>query len=546
MSYQPNKAAYRTWLKGRSRELLTLQDEQPPIWNMLISVVIAAEGDWSEAELQATLQSLRDQIWHNLEVVVLAGNHELRSRLDGEIESFLHLRGLTIETGRGLGDLFRSGPAASGLRGDYVLIVAPGSTFDETAFSALNRAVVEGGGQDTPDLVLFDHEYAGLDGDEDYPVFLPGFDAEFLTALDYIAGAALIRSSLLEGLANAAPVTSVRDVLLAAANADPALRIAHVKDILMRLPGMPIAPQPLGSLDKAAGSKALAQPKVASIAVIIPNRNQAGLLAQCVGSMLPNPLVKELVIVDNASDSQDTLDLYERLKRDHGAKIVGANQPFNFSRMINLGAAAASADMLLLLNNDIEFKNTDTLAEARAAALRPEVGIVGTKLLYPDGTVQHAGVLLDYHPREHAVRAMHVGRGAERSSPGYLGQYGHARQLQAVTGAFMMLRREVFDEVGGFDEVALPVEFNDIDFCLRVGNAGYKIVCLPLDGVFHHESASRGKADTVPVRQMRMAAKALMERRWLSKFQNDPYNHPIARLGEKAEVQFNFTGTFIE
>lgn len=545
MLYQPNEAAYRTWLEDRSRHLLTLQRLHPPIWNMLISVVIAAEGDWAEADLEATLQSLRDQSWHNLEVAIFAGDCGLSGRVSGEVWPFSHLRGLTIETGQGGGDFFRSGPATCGLRGDYVLVVTPGSVFEVAAFSALNRAVVETGGQGKPDLVIFDHEYTGQDGRETYPVFLPGFDAELLGVLDYIGEAVLIRSALLDSLARTTPLTSVRDVVLAAASAYATLRTAHIKDILMRVPGMPMSAMSLNSDGKAAEPKIPAAPKVASIAVIIPNRNKAELLAQCIASMLPDPLVKELIIVDNASDSQDTRDLYDMLKRDHGAMIVEANQPFNFSRMINLGVEAASADMLLLLNNDIEFKKPGALAQACAVALRPEVGIVGTKLLYPDYTIQHAGILLDYHPHEHAPRAMHIGRGAEKSSTGYLGQYGHARHLQAVTGAFMMLRREVFDEVGGFDEVALPVEFNDIDFCLRAGEAGYKILCLPLDGVFHHESASRGKADTVPVRRMRMAAQAMMARRWLPKFQYDPYNHPIAQLGEKAEVQFNFTGTFI-
>lgn len=572
MLYQPNEAAYRTWLEDRSRQLLTLQSLHPPIWNLLISVVIAAEGDWTDADLAATLQSLRGQNWHNLEVTVFAGARTGSGSVSGDVGgddgSFSHLRGLTVEKGRGIGDLFRAGPAACGLRGDYVLVVPPGSVFEVAAFSALNRAVVETAGPGRPDLVLFDHEYTGQEntgreytGQEyiagaargTYPVFLPGFDAELLAALDYIGPAVLIRAALFDRLARTTSLASVRDVVLAAAHAElplhTTLHTGHVRDVLMRLPGLPMSAMPANSDPTAAAAKIAAKiaavPKSASIAVIIPNRNKPELLAQCVASMLPDPLVKQLIIVDNASDSQDTRDLYEQLKRDHRATIVAANQPFNFSRMINLGVAAASADVLLLLNNDIEFKKPGALAQACAAALRSEVGIVGTKLLYPDYTIQHAGILLDYHPYEHAVRAMHIGRGAENTSAGYLGQYGQARAFQAVTGAFMMLRRQVFDQVGGFDEVALPVEFNDIDFCLRVGAAGYKILCLPLDRVFHHESASRGKADTIPVRQMRIAAQALMARRWLPQFQSDPYNHPIARLGEKAEVQFNFTGTFI-
>lgn len=536
MDYLPNESAYRNWRAQRCKHLENLQNSQPPAWNILVSVVVSAKGPNSASELDVTLQSLLEQNWNNVEVSIFLGGQN--SAVDKE--PFSHLRGLVVCQGQEIGDLFRYGPKKFGLRGDYVLVVNSGTVFDISAFSALNRVVVERVARSKPDIVLFDYEYSSGNGQIVYPAFLPGFDPDFLENEDYIGNAALIRADLFDVLAKSATLTCVRDVLLAATKEARKLNVDHVQEILMRVRRNNVTPK-----KKSIASKVSAIPKTSGVAVIIPSRNKSQLLRQCVKSMMPSKLVKELIIVDNASDDPETLDLYKMLERDHGARIVEMNQPFNFSRMINLGVELSRSDVLLLLNNDIEFKKSDVLMESYEAALRPDVGIVGSKLLYPDLTIQHFGVLLEYYPNEYLIRAMHVGRGAESRSLGYLGQYAHARNFQAVTGAFMMLRREVFDKAGGFDELALPVEYNDIDFCLRVGEAGYKILCLPLQGVIHHESASRGKIDTDQVLKMRFAAQALMARRWLSKFRNDPYNHPIARLGEKAEVRFNFTGAFI-
>src|SRR5579871_1399647 len=152
------------------------------------------------------------------------------------------------------------------------------------------------------------------------------------------------------------------------------------------------------------------------------------------------------------------------------------DQPFNFSRMVNLGVAATRAELVVLLNNDVRFSAPGQIEQLLAGAMRPEVGVVGCRLLYPDGTTQHAGMLLRSGKNGAArIRAAHVYRGAARQAAGYLHQLETTRNWQAVTGAVMAMRREVFDRVGGFDEVALPVEFNDVDFCLRVRESGLRV-----------------------------------------------------------------------
>src|SRR4029077_18183612 len=157
----------------------------------------------------------------------------------------------------------------------------------------------------------------------------------------------------------------------------------------------------------------------------------------------PNRFRPELVIVDNGSDEPAVDTVYGDLRARHGARIVSMNQPFNFSSMVNLGVAATSAEVVLLLNNDVEVTAPGLLEQMLASALRPEVGVVGSRLLYPDGTVQHAGMLLRPDPADaDRVRAQHVLRGAPRTADGYLYRLRTVRNYQSVTGALMATRRE--------------------------------------------------------------------------------------------------------
>jgi GT2 family glycosyltransferase len=207
--------------------------------------------------------------------------------------------------------------------------------------------------------------------------------------------------------------------------------------------------------------------------------------------------------------------------------------------MVNLGVAASTAEAFLLLNNDVRITAPGLLEQILAHALRPEVGVVGTKLLYGDGTVQHAGILLqEGHAGVQTMLPLHVLRGATRHDPGYLNALSSVRNYQAVTGALMASRRIVFLQVGGFDEVHLPVEFNDVDYCLRVRQAGYRVLCLPLDGIFHFESSTRGSELSPEVARMRQAAMACMAARWREEFRHDPYRNPWVELGDVPQARF--------
>jgi GT2 family glycosyltransferase len=382
--------------------------------------------------------------------------------------------------------------------------------------------------------VLCDHDRVIGSDEYDDPSFTPGWDPDLIQSVDYIDTAFLASRSLVQRHRNlSTSCSSLHDWLKSVAVHERDLVTQHLSESVVHLPQRDVTPPPA-----ARSSRTLVA--APDVAVIVPNRNRPDLLKQCLKFMdFENGFKSELIIVDNASDDPSLSEIYVELKARHGAKIVNMNQKFNFARMVNLGVAAARAETFMLLNNDVEITAPGLVEQLLAHALRPEVGVVGTKLLNGDGTVQHGGMLLEEGPAGvQTMLARHVLRGAARDDPGYLGALSCVRNYQAVTGALMAGRRDVFLEVGGFDEVHLPVEFNDVDYCLRVRRAGYRVVCLPLDGIFHIESSTRGSELSPEIVCMRQAAMAIMAERWREAFRNDPYRNRWGKLGDVPHVRF--------
>lgn len=260
------------------------------------------------------------------------------------------------------------------------------------------------------------------------------------------------------------------------------------------------------------------------VSVIVPTRDRAELLAQCAEGVLEQtdyaPL--ELLIVDNGSVEPETHALFERLKADPRVRILEAPGPFNFSALNNRAVAEARGEILLLLNNDISMIRPDWLAEMVAHAVRPNVGAVGARLLFPDGRVQHAGVAVGLGGVAGHVGYLHPGE-----NHGYYLHLGTTRNVSAVTAACLAMRKSVFEEVGGLDEKDLKVAFNDVDLCLKVRKAGYDIVYTPHAELYHHESASRGQ-DLDPEARARFDGEvAVMRRRWGETLDHDPFYGPI-------------------
>lgn len=262
------------------------------------------------------------------------------------------------------------------------------------------------------------------------------------------------------------------------------------------------------------------------VSLLIPTRDKVDLLRQCVDSILrktdyPN---YEIVILDNGSREPQTLAYLAKAVEDQRIRVVGYDKPFNYSALNNFGAGQARGEVLGLLNNDVEVIGGRWLTEMVSHALRPEIGVVGAMLYYPNDTIQHAGVFLGI-----GGVAGHAYVGQPRGYPGDKHRAGLAQSLSAVTAACALIRRSVFEEVGGLDE-GLQVAFNDVDMCLRVRERGYRNLWTPFAELYHHESASRGYENTPEKIARFKREEAFMKQRWGEALQRDPYYNPNLTL----------------
>ncbi len=261
-------------------------------------------------------------------------------------------------------------------------------------------------------------------------------------------------------------------------------------------------------------------------AIIIPTRDRLDLLAPCLASLAAaareatTPI--EILVVDNQSAASETHDFL----RDHSVmgefRLIRHDGAFNWALMNNMAAEQAGADVLVFLNNDTVVLTPDWCDALCANAMRPDVGAVGARLLYEDGTIQHAGVVMS----EWHGLTVHEGMGAAGSDPGYLDRHRLVREVSAVTGACLATRASLFREVGGFDALAFPVEGNDTDYCLRLRSQGYRILYDPHATLYHLESKSRGYNDSEAKRRSADQAGEILQRRWAQRFASDPFYNP--------------------
>jgi glycosyltransferase involved in cell wall biosynthesis len=263
------------------------------------------------------------------------------------------------------------------------------------------------------------------------------------------------------------------------------------------------------------------------VSLIIPTRNGLALVRQCVESILSNTDYPdyEIIVVDNGSDDPDVLNYFKVLDANPLVRILRDDRPFNFSALNNAAVAEARGELVCLLNNDIEVINAEWLREMVSLALQSGVGAVGARLWYPNDTLQHGGVILGV-----GGVASHSHKQMPRGQYGYFGRACLIQSFSAVTAACLVIRKTVYQQVGGMNETDLPVAFNDVDFCLRLREAGYRNVWTPYAELYHHESATRGN-DDAPEKRERFAREiAYMHGRWGALLLNDPAYSPNLTL----------------
>ncbi len=265
------------------------------------------------------------------------------------------------------------------------------------------------------------------------------------------------------------------------------------------------------------------------VSILIPNKDQRQTLETCIRSIREKTTYKnyEILIIENNSEEKTTFDFYRQLSADPKIRLLRWKKEFNYSAINNSGARKAKGEYLLFLNNDIEVQSPDWIEQLLANCQRPEVGICGSKLYYPDHTIQHAGVIVGL-----GGIAGHAFLNMPGSRSGYLHKASIQLNTSAVTAACMMMKKELFDSLGGFEE-KLSVAFNDVDLCLRTVQAGKLIVYNPHVEMIHYESKSRGAEDS-PEKVRRFQSEIeFMRSRWIDFLKKgDPMYNPNLTLSK--------------
>lgn len=263
------------------------------------------------------------------------------------------------------------------------------------------------------------------------------------------------------------------------------------------------------------------------VSLIIPTRNSLDLVKQCIESIFAKTTYKnyEILIVDNNSDDPKTLEYFASLAGDNRIRVLRDESPFNYSALNNSAVLQARGEYVGLLNNDTEVISPGWLDEIMGLAIQPGVGAVGARLWYPNDTLQHGGVITGI-----GGVAGHSHKHLHKFDTGFFNRAQLIQTLSAVTAACLVINKSIYQEVGGLDETNLRVAFNDVDFCLRVCEAGYRNVWTPYAELYHHESATRGYEDT-PEKKMRFTGEILyMKKRWGELLMSDPAYSPNLTL----------------
>jgi len=261
------------------------------------------------------------------------------------------------------------------------------------------------------------------------------------------------------------------------------------------------------------------------VSIIIPTRNGHHLISRCIDTLVAKTLYPnyEILVIDNGSDEPATLDYFRQIESDRIA-VLRYDAPFNYSAINNHGIHHARGSIVALLNNDLEIIHGEWLDEMVSQAVRPEIGCVGALLYYPNDTIQHAGVAIGM-----GGVAGHLFRDFPRGTDGRCNRARLTQNFSAVTAACLVVRRDVFEKVGGLDE-SLAVAFNDIDFCLRVRATGLRNLWTPFAELYHHESASRGAEDTPEKHERFRREVEIMLARWKDVIAHDPAYNPNLSL----------------
>lgn len=564
---------YRDWIARTDRDDQTLFRRFGELGDgPLISVLMPVSGLPIEA-LEATIESVRNQRYRDWELCIVddAGQDPaVTEGLERAAREDVRIRVLRRDEH---GDVCTaSNEALAMARGAFAALLDQGDTLHPFALYRVAQSVLE---DPAVDLIYSDEDRIDDKGRRHAPHMKSAFNHELLLSQDYLSHLTVARTAMVREVGGFRPGfegASGRDLVLRVLERIGPDRVRHLPFVLYHrrdiahpvaaggevaeggVEGSEVADGGAGPDAVAAAcrtveeylarvgtpARVVAHPEYpgglrpifdlgradAEVEIIVPTRDRLDLLGRCVESLRARTTYRHwrLCIVDNGSVEPATMAAFDDWRRDARIRILRVDEAFNFSRLNNLAVQSSSAEYVVLLNNDIEIGTPNWIEEMLSHASRPGVGCVGVRLWYPDGRLQHAGVVLGL-----AGIAGHPHNGLARGQPGYFGRAVLLQSYSAVTAACLMVRRDHYLAVGGLDE-RLAIAFNDIDFCLKIRALGLRNVWTPFAEHIHHESASRGAEDD-PDKRSRFESEARRVRdTWGPLLDADPAYSPNLTL----------------
>jgi len=504
--------------------------------------------------LDEMIQSVQAQTYRTWELCIADGHSPaewVRPTLERYAAMDRRIRVNLLPENRGIAG--NTNAALELATGEYVALLDHDDTLAPFALHEIVRTIND---RPNADVIYSDEDKLDQAGGRVDPCFKPDWSPDTLRSHNYVCHLLVLRRELMTRLGGIRPgFDGAQDYDLVLRASEHAAAIVHVPQVLYhwRMHAQSTA----ANTDSKrylieAGRRALAEhldrmqtpasvvegtlpgtyrviyhlPTQPLVSILIPNRDSVHMLGRCLDSIASSSYANyEVIILENFSEHRETLAYYRQLERRSELRIVPWTKPFNYAAINNFGAAHSRGDVLLFLNNDVEAINPDWLEGMVKHALRPEVGAVGAKLLYADGTIQHAGIVVGM-----GGIAGHVHRMFPRDADGYMQRLRLTHNCAAVTGACLMTRRAVFEQVGGFDE-AFVLAFNDVDLCLQIQAAGYRVLWTPEAELYHLESKTRGYEDTTEKLARFGREYRLFVAKWERYLQNgDPYYNPNFRL----------------
>lgn len=500
------------------------------------------------------LASVTAQCYGNWQLILVNASPEdaeLRARVAEACAADQRVICVELTENKGIGENTAAGVAKA--TGDYVCYLDHDDTIEPDALFEYASAIKK----HAAELLYSDEDVLREDGVNSLPFFKPDFDIDLLRSTNYMTHFLCIKRALLKKLPGNTPEhDGAQDHNLILQAVEQTEHVWHVRKILYHwrsCEGSSQADPESKRYAVDAGLKAVrehlermgehatveegpylftyrvrhevpeGQPLVS---IIIPSYDHVDILRTCVESILEKTTYPnyEILIIENNSKKPETFAYYDELTSAHAGRVrvITWKSGFNFSKIVNFGAEKAKGDYLVLLNNDMELITPDWLETLVGNCSRPKVGCVGALLFYPDDTIQHAGV-------NTAGLAAHLFKDLPRGRDGYFHLGGLQRQLSAITAACMAVRRDVWEKVGGFEE-SLSVAYNDVDFCLKLRDAGYYVVYSPDVNLYHYESLSRGFDEETEAFVRVRSEQIHLQERWPRHFAlGDPFFTPHLR-----------------